>query len=180
MRKKVAALVLTLGLALCFTGCGDKKDDSGNSGSTQGSSQEATTEAPKGKTESWGNYSEFFVPEGMKYTPGSQIDKEDQKAFWIQKEDDPMKYYLFGETTAEQAEKDVQTTMDLNKSSNPTEVTLKAGDYEWKGVTYKYSGTTDVSMLYAEIGGKTINVRIGGYAYDEDSTKAILASIKVK
>jgi hypothetical protein len=35
-------------------------------------------------------------------------------------------------------------------------------------------------QMYAKIGDKVITVRIGGFAYDADTTKAILSSIKLK
>jgi hypothetical protein len=99
MKKKTAIVIGALGMALCFAGCGDSKDTSTTA--APAAVTEAATEAPKGTTGTWGIYAEFFIPEGMKLTGGSQIDKEDQNAFWIQKEDNAMNYYLFGVSTEE-------------------------------------------------------------------------------
>jgi len=178
MKKKTAIVIGALGMALCFAGCGDSKDTSTTA--APAAVTEAATEAPKGTTGTWGIYAEFFIPEGMKLTGGSQIDKEDQNAFWIQKEDNAMNYYLFGVSTEEQSKKDVESTKEYNKDSNPQDITLKAGSIDWTGVTYKYGGTTDMVQMYAKIGDKVITVRIGGFAYDADTTKAILSSIKLK
>ena len=180
MKKKTAILIGALGMVLCFAGCGDSKDASDTSAPVASTSAtEVRTEAPKGTTGTWGNYVEVLIPDGMKLTGGSQIDKDDPDSFWIQKTDNAIDYYLFGVSTEEQSKKDVASTKEFNKDRNPQDITLKTGDYDWTGVTYKYSDK-DVVQMYAKIGDKVINVRIGGFAYDSDTTKAILASIKLK
>jgi len=178
MKKKNMILICALGMSLGFAACGDSKSD--NTGSAPAATTEAQTEAPKGTTGNWGNYEEIFIPDGLKLTGGSQIDKEDPDSLWIQKVETSIDYYLFGISTEEQSQKDVESTKSFNKESNPQDVTLKTGDYEWKGVAYKYNGTMDVSQMYAKIADKVVMVRIGGFAYDSDSTKAILGSIKLK
>lgn len=182
MKKKSLIVMCALGMTLGFAGCGDSKSD--NTGGAPAAATEvqteAQTEAPKGTTGNWGTYAEIFIPDGMKLTGGSQIDKEDPNSLWVQKAEASMDYYTFGITTEEQAQKDVESTKNFNQESNPQDVTLKTGDYEWKGVAYKYGGTTDVAQLYAKIGDKVVMVRIGGFAYDSDSSKAILGSIKLK
>lgn len=184
MKKKTMVMICALGMTLGFAGCGNSKSDNTDSApaaTTETQTEtEAKTEAPKGTTGNWGNYEEVFIPDGMKIIGGSQIDKEDPNSFWIQREDNALNYYLFGVSTEEQCQKDVESTRNYNKESNPQDVTLKTGDYEWKGVSYKYGGTTDVSQIYAKIGDKVVMVRIGGFAYDDDSTKAILGSLKLK
>ena len=181
MRKKL--LLCALGMALFITGCGDKKDGTtGASSDTQAVSTTTAEETVKGATESWGVYETIFIPDGMKLIGGSQLDKEDKKAFWIQENDNALNYYLFEVSSEEQSKKDVEATKTYNKDYNPEDVTIKTGDYEWIGVAYKYdgySGPMDVSQLYATIGNTVINVRIGGFAYDSDKSKAILASLKV-
>lgn len=177
MKKKSMLLICALGMSLGFAGCGDSKSD--NTGSALAVTTEAQTEAPKGTTGNWGNYEEIFIPDGMKLTGGSQIDKEDPNSVWVQPENS-MNYFLFGVSTEEQCQKDVESTKTFNKDSNPQDVTVKTGDYDWKGVAYKYNGTSDVAQLYAKIGDKVVMVRIGGYAYDSDTSKAILGSIKLK
>ena len=178
MKKKSMVIICVMGMALGFAGCGDSKND--NTGAAPAVATEAQTEAPKGTTGNWGIYEEIFIPDGMKLTGGSQIDKEDQNCVWVQNIDNALNYYYFVISTEEQSQKDVEATRNYNKESNPQDVTLKTGDYEWKGVTYKYNGTTDVVQMYAKIGDKVVNVRIGGFAYDADSTKAILESIRLK
>ena len=205
MKKKIAMLMCLLVLVLSLAACGDKKDDAGKDDSS--SKNEKTTETNtanddkkdnatdeqkdveedepkdaeiKGTTGSWGIYTEILVPDGMKLTQGSQIDKEDENYVWVQKTDNLMTYFLFNASTEEQCQKDVEATKKANSSSDPKEVTVKTGDYEWKGVTYKYGGTTDVSQMYAVIGEKAINVRFAGFAYDDATTVAILGSLKIK
>ena len=182
MRKKL--LLCALGMALFITGCGDKKDGTtGASSDTQAVSTTTAEETVKGATESWGVYEEILVPEGMKLTGGTTIDKEDKNAVWVQKSNDAMSYFLFEVSNEEQCKKDVQATKEYNKDSNPKDVTIKTGDYEWTGVAYKYdgySGPMDISQMYAKVGNTVINVRIGGFAYDSDLSKSILASLKVK
>ena len=182
MRKKL--LLCALGMALFITGCGDKKDGTtGASSDTQAVSTTTAEETVKGATESWGVYEEILVPEGMKLTGGTTIDKEDKNAVWVQKSNDAMSYFLFEVSNEEQCKKDVEATKEYNKDSNPKDVTIKTGDYEWTGVAYKYdgySGPMDISQMYAKVGNTVINVRIGGFAYDSDLSKSILASLKVK
>ena len=182
MRKKL--LLCALGMTLLLTGCGDKKDEtSGTTDDTPAVSETTEVETPDGTTESWGVYETIFIPDGMKLIGGSQLDKEDKNAFWIQENDNALNYYLFEVSSEEQSKKDVEATKTYNKDYNPEDVTIKTGDYEWIGVAYKYdgySGPMDVSQLYATIGNTVINVRIGGFAYDSDKSKAILASLKVK
>ena len=181
MKKRATVLVFALGLAICFAGCGDKKDDPSASGGGEQTTTEAVTETAKGTTESWGVYSEIFVPDGMKLTGGSQIDKEDQNTVWVQDSRNQLNYYVFGISTSEdQCKKDVESTREFNKDSDPQDISIRYGDNEWKGVTYKYNGTTDVVQMYSVIGGKAVTVRIGGYAYDAASTKQILESLKIK
>lgn len=171
MKKLAVALICVFVMIFCLGGCG------GSGTAAQGT--EAKIEMP-GTTESWGIYEEIFVPDGMKLTGGSLTDPEDQSSVWIQNGDNAMEYYLFVVSTEEQSKKDVAATKEYNKDSDPQDVTLTTGDYAWTGVAYKYGGETDVAQLYASIGGTVINVRMGGYAYDADSTKAILGSIKLK
>ncbi len=202
MKKRIRVLMCLLVLVLSLTACGDKKEDaakddtsSKNDKTTEKSEdkipeKEEPTEAPKedepkdaeikGTTGSWGIYTEILVPDGMKLTPGSQIDKEDENYVWVQKTDNPLTYYFFNASTEEQCKKDVEATLTYNKDYDPKKVTLKTGDYEWKGVTYKYGGTTDVSQMYTVIGEKAINVRFAGFAYDDAVTTAILGSLRIK
>ena len=177
--KVRSLLLLCIIAALCLAGCEkDGADDSG-SDTPKATATPTITEAPKGTVESWGIYKEIFIPEGMKLTPGSQLDKEDPNGVWVQQTSNLLNYYLFIVSTEEQCVKDVEATKEYNKESNPEDVTLMTGDIAWKGVTYKYQGTTDVAQMYAVIGDKVINVRFGGFAYDSDITKSILGSLKL-
>ncbi len=177
MKARSLLLLCMLAAALCLAGCEKDSSDSG-SDTPKATATPTVTEAPKGTTESWGIYKEIFVPEGMKLTGGSQIDKEDPNSVWVQQTTNLLNYYLFGVSTEERCEKDVAATKEYNKESNPEDVTLKIGDCEWKGVAYKYQGTTDVAQMYAVIGDKVINVRLAGFAYDSDTSKSILGSLK--
>ena len=188
MRKTAWILAGILALSLSLNGC-DKKDDVSDNPSGAGSIVQ-TTEAPAAKltgtTGSWGVYAEVFVPDGMKLTGGSNIDKEDQNSMWIQKNDNALNYYLFTISTEEQCKKDVATTKEYNQGlenvSEMKDVSIKIGEYEWVGVTYlyqTYSGPSDVVQMYAVIGEKAVNVRMGGFSYDSEITKAILESIKL-
>ena len=188
MKKFAWILAAVLALSLCLAGC-DKKDDvTENPGSAGNAAQ--TTEAPAAKltgtTESWGAYAEVFVPDGMKLTGGSQIDKEDQNSMWVQKSDNALNYFLFAISTEEQCQKDVAATKEYNKDSESVsemqDVSIKIGAYEWAGVSYlyeTYSGPSPVVQMYAVIGDRAVNVRMAGFAYDSDVTKAILESLKL-
>jgi hypothetical protein len=188
MKKIAWILAAILALSLCLMGC-DKKDDvTENPGSAGNAVQ--TTEAPAAKltgtTESWGAYAEVFVPDGMKLTGGSQIDKEDQNSMWVQKSDNALNYFLFVISTEEQCQKDVAATKEYNKDSDKVtemkDVSVQTGAYTWTGVSYlyeTYSGPSPVVQMYAVIGDKAVNVRMAGFAYDSDVTKAILESLKL-
>ncbi len=187
--KKTAWIVAgILALCLCLNGCEKKDDVSENPGGAGSLVQ--TTEAPTAKltgtTGSWGVYAEVFVPDGMKLIGGSNIDKEDQNSMWIQQSDNALYYYLFAISTEEQCQKDVAATKEYNqgleKVSEMKDVSIKIGEYEWVGVTYlyqTYSGPSDVVQMYAVIGEKAVNVRMAGFSYDSEITKAILGSIKL-
>lgn len=192
MKKMAWIMAGIIAVSLCFAGCDKKDDSSGEAGGATGEAANAvqTTEAPAAKltgtTESWGVYAEVFVPEGMKLTGGSQLDKEDPNGMWIQKSDNAMNYYLFGISTEEQCQKDVAATKEYNKDnekvSEMKDVSIQAGAYTWTGVSYMYetySGPSPVVQMYAVIEDKAVNVRIAGFAYDSDITKAILESIKL-
>lgn len=188
MKKMAWILTGILAISLCFAAC-DKKDDSaGTTGGAANAVQTTETPAAKlsGTTDSWGVYAEVFVPDGMKLTGGSQLDKEDPNSMWVQKSDNAMNYYLFGISTEEQCQKDVAATKEYNKDSDKVselkDVSIQTGAYTWTGVSYmyeSYSGPSPVVQMYAVIGDKAVNVRIAGFAYDSDMTKAILESVKL-
>ncbi len=196
MKKMAWIMAGVLALSLCFAGCDKQDDTTAQTGAQTGAktgettSVVQTTEAPAAKltgtTDSWGVYAEVFVPDGMKLTGGSQLDKEDPNGMWIQKSDNAMNYYLFGISTEEQCQKDVAATKEYNKDAEKVtelqDVSIKIGAYEWTGVSYMYetyTGPSPVVQMYAVIGDKAVNVRMAGFAYDSDMTKAILESIKL-
>ncbi len=188
MRKLAWITALVLMLSICMVGCGKKDDSSNDAGSTgnAGQTTEAPTAKPTGTTESWGVYSEVFVPDGMKLTGGSQIDKEDQNSMWVLKNDNAMNYFLFVISTEEQCQKDIASTKEYNKDSDKVsemkDVSVQTGAYTWTGVSYlyeTYSGPSPVVQMYTVIGDKAVNVRMAGFAYDSDITKAIMESIKL-
>jgi len=188
--KKILALAMMTGaLTLCVTACGDKKDGttSAPAGDTQVQTAAASTEAtevqteaePAGKMESWGDYTEILVPDGMELAGGSTIKKDDPKTVSLQTEGDYTNYYMF--TIREKTfMSDAGKTKEINQDYNPQDVTLQVGDVTWTGVTYKYDGTLDCTQMFAQIDGKYVNVNISGNAYDSEKTKAVLASIRIK
>ena len=185
MKKKVALLMCILVMVCSLAACGGNDGDSAGSGSSGKNNDTSTTTSEpeeakiKGTTESWGIYSEILVPEGMSLTTGTTTNAEDENAVWVKKADNAMNYFYFILSTEEQSRKDVAATIEKNQTYNPEEVTLKAGDLEWKGVGYNYLGS-DVAQMYAVIGDKVINVRMAGFAYNSDYAKAILGSLKLK
>ena len=185
MKKKAALLMCILVMVCSLAACGGKDGDSAGSDSAgKNNDTSSTTPEPeeakiKGTTESWGIYSEILVPEGMHIRTGNTTDETDENAVWVNKDDNPLNYFYFILSTAEQSQKDIDATKTANAKYNPEEVTVKAGDYEWKGLAYSYLGT-DVAQMYATIGDKVINVRMTGFAYNSDYAKAILGSIKLK
>ena len=185
MKKKAAMLmcilVMVCSLAACSGKDGDStgSDSSGKNNDTSSTTPEPEAEKIKGTTESWGIYSEIFVPEGMHIKTGNTTDANDENAVWVNKDDNAMNYFYFVLSTEEQSQKDIATTLEVNAKYNPEEVTIKTGDYEWKGLAYNYL-STDVAQMYATIGDKVINVRMTGFAYNSDYATAVLGAIKVK
>lgn len=180
VRKGIALVLLTLGMTMAFAACGDKKEDTttGGGATTEAVATEAQT---KGTTGSWGNFAEIMIPDGMKLTGGSQTDKEDQNALWIQEEANLSNYFLISIVDSkDKAEMGVNGTKEMNKDSNPQDVSLSAGDMNWTGVAYKYDNRIDCVHMYCQKGDKVMTVLSGGYAYDSDISKAILGSIKLK
>ncbi|MBR4781766.1 MAG: hypothetical protein IK014_10470 [Lachnospiraceae bacterium] len=183
MKKKVVMLMCIMVMVCSLVACGGKDEGSSGSNSsgknTDTSTPEPEAEKIKGTTGSWGIYSEILVPDGMNLTTGTTTNAEDENAVWVKKADNAMNYFYFVLSTEEQSRKDVAATIEKNQTYNPEEVTLKAGDLEWKGVGYNYLGS-DVAQMYAVIGDKVINVRMAGFAYNSDYATVILGSIKLK
>ena len=180
VRKGIALALLTIGMTLSFAACGDKKDDTTTGGAA--ATEAVSTEAQlKGTTGNWGNFAEILIPEGMELKGGSQIDNEDQNALWVWDSEDKTKYfYITIKGTKEEAESDVNSTKELNKDSNPQDVSLTTGDLTWTGVAYKYDNSIDCMHMYCQKGDKALTVIAGKYAYDSDISKSILGSIKLK
>lgn len=187
MIKKATMLMCILVMVCCLAACGGKDGDSKESDSTgkkndtssENPTAEPETEKIKGSTGSWGIYSEIFVPEGMHIKTGNTTEADDENAVWVNKDDNTLNYFYFILSSAEQIQKDIDATKTANAKYNPEEVTVKAGDYEWKGLAYSYLGT-DVAQMYTTIGDKVINVRMTGFAYNADITTAVLGSLKLK
>ena len=186
MKKKAALLMCILVMVCSLAACGGSDGDSAGSGSSGKNNDTTSTTTPepeeekiKGTTESWGIYSEIFVPEGMHIRTGNTTDANDENAVWVNKDDNAMNYFYFVLSTEEQSQKDIAATLQVNDKYTPEEVSVKTGDIEWKGVGYSYLGS-DVAQMYATISDKVINVRMTGFAYNSDYAKAILGAIKVK
>ena len=181
MNRKLAVLALAMGMTFSFAACGDKKDGDTGSAGDASVSTEAKPEAAQGTTSSYGSFSEIFIPAGLKLVEGSQIDKEDQDSFSLQDEGgDYKKYYMFSVMDEEAAKSGVESTKQINKDSNPQDVSFTVGDVTWTGVTYKYGGDLDVTQAYGKIGDKCVNAMFSGFAYDSDTTKAVLGGLKRK
>lgn len=184
MKRRAKILAVVLMLSICLIGCGKK--DEADSSSGAGQTTQASASKLNGTTESWGVYSEVFVPDGMTLTASSTTDKEDQNYVRLIKNENMLDYIYFNISTEEQCQKDVAATKNYNKDSDKVsemkEVSVKAGSYEWTGISYMYEtygGTSPVVHMYAVIGDKAVNVRMAGFSYDSEIAKAILESIKL-
>ena len=171
--SKIGALILALALFVSvFVGCG------GNSGTASGSADsgsQAAADTVKGETVTWGNIT-ALVPEGMTYTGGSVIDKKDPDVLNIAKKDNATNYFLITvNDDLDEAKDGVTATKEANDGAKDT--TFEAGA-KWTGVTYDFSGMA-VNHVYAQVGDKVVVIQSYGFAPDDDTTKAVLGSIKV-
>ena len=165
--KKALFVLLALTLVLSFAACG------GESTSSTGEAEPAD-DSVKGAPQTWGNIT-VFVPDTMKLSGGSMINKEDPNALSLQLKENESHYVMFSTLSDEDtAVSSVATTKEMNASSNPVDVTFTAGGVEWKGVAYKYAGMSDCFMVYANVSGTVFVVQGGWYAYDSAEVKAIL------
>ena len=164
---KITAVVMALLLccaAFASCGGGDSKGDSGSGGSSVA-----------GETKTWGNIT-VLVPEGMTLKGGNVLDEKDPDVVNISKKDNAMNYFLITiNDTEEGAKSGLETTKDTNKGKDAT---IDAGK-KWTAVTYEYSGSP-AFQAYAEFDGRFAVVQSFGFATDDDTTTAVLSSLKVK
>ncbi|MBQ7505081.1 MAG: hypothetical protein IJT79_07180 [Ruminococcus sp.] len=166
---KITAVVMALLLCCAaFASCGgDSKG--GDSGSDSGNSV-------AGETQTWGNIT-VLVPDGMTLKGGSILDEKDPDVVNISKKDNATNYFLITiNDTEDGAKSGLDSTKDANKDSKET--TFEAGK-KWTAVTYEYSGSP-AFQAYAEFDGRYAVVQSFGFASDDDTTTAVISSLKVK
>ena len=171
MKKAIRILALVMAMLLAvgvFAACGE----SGGSGDKVSDGGESV----KGETKTWGNIT-VLVPEGMTLKGGNILDENDPDVVNISKTDNAMNYFLI---TVDDDEEDAKGGIDSTREINSgcEDVTVEAGGKTWKGVKYQYSGN-DVFQIYATVDGRVPVVQCYGFAPDSDTSKAILASLKI-
>ena len=170
MKKLIKITAVVMALLMCcavFAACGDSKG--GDSGSDSGNSV-------AGETQTWGNIT-VLVPDGMTLKGGNILDEKDPDVVNISKKDNATNYYLITiNDSLDGAKSGLDSTKDANKGSKET--TFKAGK-EWTAVTYEYSGAP-AFQAYADFDGRYAVVQCFGFAADDETTTAVLSSLKVK
>ncbi len=174
MKKFIKISAVVMALLLCcaiFASCGDS---SGSGSSSGGSSSAADTAA--GKTETWGNIT-VLVPDGMTLKGGNVLDEKNPDVVNISKEDNAMNYFLITINDSEDGAKmGIDSTKEANEGSK--DLSFDAG-VKWTGVSYEYSGSP-AFQVYGEYDGRFAVVQSFGFGADEDVTKSVLSSLKVK
>ena len=172
MKKFIKISAVVLALLLCvaaFASCG------GNGGSSSSGSDKPAADSVSGKTETWGNTT-VLVPDGMTLTGGNVLDKENPDVVNIAKSDNAMNYFLITINDSEDGAKmGIDSTKEANKGSK--DVSFEAG-VKWTGVSYEYSGSP-AFQAYGEFDGRFAVVQSFGFATDDETTTAILSSLKV-
>ncbi len=172
---KIAAIVMALLLCCAaFASCGG---DNGSSDSKGGDTSSAAADTSvSGKTETWGNIT-VLVPDDMTLKGGNILDEKNPDVVNISKKDNATNYILITINDSEDGAKSgVKSTKEANKGSKDVE--FEAGE-EWEGVSYEYSGSP-AFQAYAEFDGRYAVAQSFGFATDDDVTKAVLSSLKVK
>lgn len=165
--KITAAVMALLMCCAVFASCGGSRDS--GSGSDSGNSV-------AGKTETWGNIT-VLVPDDMKLKGGNALDEKDPDVVNISKKDNATNYFLITiNDSLDGAKSSLDSTKDANKGSKDT--TFTAGK-DWTAVTYEYSGSP-AFQAYADFDGRYAVVQSFGFASDDDTTNAVLSSLKVK
>ena len=170
MKKLIKITAVVMAMLICcavFAACGDSKG--GDSGSDSGNSV-------AGETQTWGNIT-VLVPDGMTLKGGNVLDEKDPDVVNISKKDNATNYILITISDDEEGAKSgLDSTKDANKGSKET--TFEAGK-KWTAVTYEYSGSP-AFQAYAEFDGRYAVIQSFGFATDDETTTAVLSSLKVK
>lgn len=130
----------------------------------------------EGSVQTWGNIS-VFVPKGMTLSGGSLTNHYDPDALMLQLDENQMHYFLVTVMDREDAEDSVKITKEMN--TDAADITVKIGDANWTGVTYKFAGTSDCFELWTPMGEKVALVQAAWYTCDSAEAKAVLESIKL-
>ncbi|MBR2109265.1 MAG: hypothetical protein IJ932_04880 [Ruminococcus sp.] len=169
MKKLIKITAVVMALLMCcavFASCGGGKG--GDSGSADNS--------VAGETKTWGNIT-VLVPDGMNFKGGNVLDEKDPDVVNLSKKDNATNYILITINDDEEGAKSgLDSTKDANKGSKET--TFEAGK-KWTAVTYEYSGSP-AFQAYAEFDGRYAVIQSFGFATDDETTTAVLSSLKVK
>ena len=170
MKKFIKITAVVMAMLLCcaaFASCGGGNDNGSSSGGNTSTA---------GKTQTWGNIT-VLVPEGMTLKGGNVLDEKDPDVVNISKNDNAMNYFLITiNDTEDGAKMGIDSTKEANKGSE--DVSFEAG-VKWTGVSYEYSGSP-AFQAYGEFDGRFAVVQSFGFGVDEDVTKSVLTSLKVK
>ncbi|MBQ7715275.1 MAG: hypothetical protein IJT70_05335 [Clostridia bacterium] len=148
--KKITALVMVIVLAFAvLASCG----------------------GAKGEEKTQGNIT-VFVPDGYGIDGGIMSDDNYARIFNPELEISNN----MGISVVESVDKALENISLYQGDTPGTDVSIKAGDIEWKGVSYEVLGST-YTDVYATIGGKVVYSHSCGFS--EENLNAILASIKI-
>ena len=179
-RRAVSSLkyLIFAGAMLLCSGCGNKEEATQIAADV---TEKVTTEAEigiDGKTQSYGNFTEVFIPADMKPEPGKLAGSDNPKALWIQLKENDAHSYLLQLEDEEICKSSIAYSKESNKDSK--DVTFVAGGRTWTGVTYRYMDMMDCFQVYSMDGQTGILVSASWYNAEDPRTMAILSGIKLK
>ena len=190
MKNIIRFLCLTLVLVMtvaAFAACGDKKgDDTKTTGASNDTKAADGTKAAddtkaaevSGEKQTWGEFT-VFVPSEMTLKGGDMFSADATDAFTVSMSDNESKQLRVSIEDEETCTSSIDTTKEMNESSNPEDVEFTAGNVTWKGVAYVYDGTSPCFQVYGEIDGRFVLVGSSYIAYDSELVNAVLASIEL-
>ncbi|MBR6229908.1 MAG: hypothetical protein IKQ97_09245 [Eubacterium sp.] len=129
----------------------------------------------KTTTKEWGDFT-IDVPSGMEFKGGDFLDENNKSVFSVKKSE--LSYFDFNEED-EQTQKN---QYDYNKSTyteKQKDVSGKIGDIDWEGFQYSDGFGGNGIELKTQVNGKFVRVS-ATFAFDDEVTQKLLASLKVK
>ena len=135
-----------------------------------------TTSAVNGTTETHGYY-EVLVPSGFTMNHEDVFGDNDPKYFSLQGDSSYFDYFMFNMMDQDMAQMSIDTTRDINDDTK--DVSVIYNGVTWTGVAYNSYGI-DCFSMYADFGGGNCVIVSGaGNAYDSDTVRQVLSSLRV-